>query len=51
MRWENVWGRRALADSSGHRAPVCLRKGGLRLLLSRQRAQQAAPLRLPSPWT
>ena len=51
MKWENVWGRRALAGSSGRLAPVCLRKGGLRLLLSRQRAQQAAPLRLPSPWT
>lgn len=51
MRWENVWGRRALAGSSGRLAPACPRRGGLRLLLSRWRDRRAAPLRLPFPWT
>ena len=51
MRWENVWGRRVLAGSSGRRAPACPRRGGLRLLLSRRRVLRAARPRLPCPRT
>ena len=51
MRWENVWERRALAGSSGRRAPACPSRGGLRLLLSRRCALRATPPRLPRPRT
>ena len=51
MRWENVWERRALAGSSGRRAPAYPRRGGLRLLLSRRCALRATPPRLPLPRT
>ena len=51
MRWENVWGRRALAGSSGRLAPACPRRGGLRLLLSRWRDRRAVRPRLPCPRT
>ena len=51
MRWENVWERRALAGSSGRRAPACPRRGGLRLPLSRRRVLQAARPQLPCPRT
>ena len=51
MRWENVWERRALAGSSGRRAPACPSRGGLRLLLSRWYALRAARPRLPRPRT
>ena len=51
MRWENVWGRRVLAGSSGRRGPACPSRGGLRLLLSRRCALRATPPRLPRPRT
>ena len=51
MRWENVWERRVLADSSGRRRPACPRRGGLRLLLSRRCALRATSPRLPCPRT
>ena len=51
MRWENVWERRVLAGSSGHRGPACPSRGGLRLLLSRRCALRATPPRLPCPRT
>ena len=51
MRWENVWGRRVLAGSSGRRGPACPSRGGLGLLLSRRCALRATPPRLPRPRT
>ena len=51
MRWENVWGRRVLAGSSGRRGPACPSRGGLRLLLGRRCALRATPPRLPRPRT
>ena len=51
MRWENVWGRRALAGRRGRRVPACPRRGGLRLLLSRRRVLRAARPRRPCPRT